>query len=262
MIPYYHDDLAGITIYQGDCLQVMPLLPEKSIDAIITDIPYGTTACSWDQVIPFVDMWREVKRLIKPRGAVVLFGSQPFFSFLVASNVKWFKWEDIWEKSRPVGFLNAEDRPLRAHENIAVFCDGQPIYNPQKWAIDPRFMDRRKTFTINIDDSPVYGKRKPKAHNMDDGTRYPISIIPINTEGGIHTTQKPLDLMQYLIRTYTNPGDTVLDFTMGSGTTLEAAKLEGRKAIGIERDTGKNGECLGYCDYAVQRLSQGVLQLF
>jgi site-specific DNA-methyltransferase (adenine-specific) len=253
MQPYYQH--AGITIYHGDCLEVLPPLSEP-VDAIICDPPYGTTACSWDTVIPFVPMWTQIKRLVKPRAAVVLFGSQPFTSALVMSNPKWFKWEDIWEKSKPTGFLNADDRPLRAHENILVFCDGTPTYNPQKYTINPIFMDRRTTFTVLDGNSPAYGKQTPKPKRPDDGSRYPISIIPIPSAWGedMHTTQKPLALMRYLILTYTNPGDLVLDFAMGSGTTLVAAKQLGRKAIGIELDER-------YVNIAIDRLQQEIMEL-
>lgn len=254
MKPYYEH--AGITIYHSDCLEVMPHLDHASIDAIICDPPYGTTACSWDTVIPFEPMWANIKRVIKPRAAVVLFGSQPFTSALVMSNPKWFKYEWVWEKSKPTGFLNAEDRPMRAHENIIVFSEGQTTYNPQKYTINPIFMDRRSTYTVLANESTVYGKQTPKAKRFDNGSRYPISIIPIPSEwaNAMHPTQKPLDLLRYLILTYTNPGDTVLDFTAGSGTTGVAAKQLGRKAILIEKK-------LQYVDVMIDRLQQEVMEL-
>ena len=226
-------------LHHGDCLDVLPTLAPQSVDCVCADIPSGRTACAWDSVIPFEPMWAGIRRVLKPRGACVLLGcTQPFTSALVMSNPKMFRWEDIWEKSKPVGFLNAEDRPMRAHENILVFCDGKPTYNPQKYRIDPIFMDRRKTFTVLADATAVYGNRKPKAKRKDDGTRYPISIIPISSawRAGMHTTQKPLALLEYLVKTYTNEGDTVLDFTFGSCTTGVACLTTGRKFIGIEKD--------------------------
>lgn len=247
---YHQTDL--VTLYQGDCLQVMPDLEARSFDAIICDLPYGTTACKWDSVIPFEPLWEQYKRLIKPNGAIVLFGSQPFTTDLIMSNRAWFRYEDIWEKSKPIGFLHANCRPLRSHENILVFCSGQvKTFNPQKYNADPETIDRRKTFTILSDSSDIYGKLKPKSRLKDDGTRYPKSIIKFashHSEGG-HPTQKPIALLEYLIRTYTNEGDTILDNTAGSGTALVAARNTNRRAVGIEMDEG-------YCRVAAGRLGR------
>lgn len=246
MTPYY--DHGGITIYHGDCLTIMPELAAQSFDATITDVPYGTTACAWDSPIPFVPMWKQLKRLGKPRAAHVLFGSQPFTSALIASNFEMFKYELIWEKSRPVNFVNAAIRPLGAHENILVFCDDQPTYNPQLWEPHPLFVERRKSFDKLISNGNNYGG-KPRPRHKDDGTRQPLSVIPVSSEWspGMHSTRKPLALMEYLIRTYTNEGDLILDFTCGSGTTLRAAKNLKRRAVGIE-------QLEHYCEVAVKRL--------
>jgi DNA modification methylase len=243
----------------------MPRLPAQGFDAIIADIPYGTTSCAWDQVIPFDAMWGSIKRLIKPRGAVVLFGSQPFTSLLVASNLSWFKYELIWDKGRGFEPQLANIRPMKAHENIVVFCSGTSIYNPQKVTLNKPDVRNQAGMSGN--------NRSGNGHNilasaLLDKTytdRYPLSIMPFDPvpqSGKPHPTQKPVELMAWLIRTYTNPGDLVLDFTMGSGTTLEAAKLENRRAVGIERDLDDKGNCLGYCEYAVSRLAQNVMQLY
>jgi site-specific DNA-methyltransferase (adenine-specific) len=229
--------MSEVKLYLGDCLEILPQLESKSVDAVITDLPYGTTACSWDEIIPFEPMWEQVKRLLKSRGVFVTTASQPFTSKLVMSNLDWFRDEIIWEKSKPVGFLDANRKLLNSHENVLLFSkNGSSTYNPQKWKIPEIYWDRRKTFTILNDETPVYGKRKPKAKRKDDGWRYPISIISIDSEWckGMHTTQKPVALYDYLIRTYTNEGDIVLDFVMGSGTTGVACINTNRNFLGVE----------------------------
>lgn len=252
MKPYY--DHNGITIYHGDCLEVLPMLSEP-VDAVIADPPYGTTACAWDTVIPFAPMWAQIKRLVKPRAAVALFGSQPFTSALVMSNPKWFKYEWVWEKDTGTNFYNAPYQPLKVHEGIVIFSSagasfterGAMSYHPQS--------TKGKAYTA------AQGRAKHTYHAYADahttvntGTRYPRSVLRFNTDGGLHPTQKPLDLLRYLILTYTNPGDLVLDFTMGSGTTIVAAKHLGRRAIGVEMDER-------YVNVAIDRLQQEVLAL-
>jgi DNA modification methylase len=242
----------GIDIYHGDCLEVMVSLPDASFDAIITDPPYGTTACAWDTVIPFAPMWGQLKRLVKSRGAIVLFGSQPFTSALVMSNPKWFKYEWVWEKDRPSGFLDAATRPLKAHENIVVFSDKEPIYTPQKaQGVAP--VNRSGT---NGKSSSLYRNDYPRVIGGGNTDRYPRTVQKFNTvnnmHGEHHPTQKPVALLEYLILTYTDPSATVLDFTMGSGTTLRAAKNLGRQAVGIELEER-------YCEIAARRLAQEVM---
>jgi len=255
MQPYYSQ--SGITIFNGDCLEIMPTLDPGSIDAIICDPPYGTTACTWDTVIPFAPMWVQIKRMVKPRAAVVLFGSQPFTSALVMSNPKWFKYEWVWDKvNLYTNTLNANRQPLKRHENIVVFADGQTTYNKQ-FRTGAKYSRERKNQPVatHLGASRSQYKQVP---TINMGDHNPCSVLEIKgdikAEKGYHPTQKPLDLLRYLILTYTNPGDTVLDFTMGSGTTLVVAKQLGRKAIGIELDER-------YVNIAIDRLQQEVLAL-
>jgi DNA modification methylase len=240
-----------IDLRLGDCLEVLPTIPAQSVDAIITDLPYGTTACKWDTVIPFAPMWAEVKRLLKPRGAFVTTASQPFTSALVMSNTAWFRYEWVWHKSRAFGHLDANRRPMRAHENIVVFSDNQHIYNPQKSNGTPyKYKSAKASVLVN----PHSGGWV----STSEGDRFPISVIAIASErNGFdkkHPTQKPVALLEYLIRTYTNAGDTVLDFVMGSGTTGVACVQTGRAFIGIERDAG-------YFAIAERRISAAQLPL-
>ncbi|MBU2177634.1 MAG: site-specific DNA-methyltransferase [Gammaproteobacteria bacterium] len=246
-------------LLHGDCLDIMPTLPDASVDAIIADIPYGTTACKWDSVIPFEPMWAQLKRLIKPRGAIVLFGSQPFTSALVMSNIKWFKYEWVWRKSRATGHLNAKLRPLNNKEDVCVFCCKTPVYYPQG-------LRRINTIQHNSMSHSLRGKNN-KTSTVSGGiryepylqeyTNYPTQTLNIASEPNpLHPTQKPVTLMEYLIRTYTNEGETVLDFTMGSGTTGVACVNTGREFIGIEQDAG-------YFEIATKRIetAQDTLQL-
>ena len=213
----------------------MKLIPSGSIDAIITDPPYGTTQCKWDSVIPFKPMWEQLSRIIKPNGAILLFGSEPFSSALRMSNIKNYKYDWVWEKSKATNFLNAKKQPLRAKENILVFYKKQPTYNPQ--------MTKGKSYNKGIrkkqtkDD--VYGSFN-QTEVKSEGNRYPRDVLyfkTAETEGKtFHKTQKPVKLMEYLIKTYTNENETVLDFTMGSGSTGVAAKNLNRSFIGIEMD--------------------------
>ena len=228
------------TLHHGDCLEVMPTLAAGSVDAVICDPPYGTTACKWDSVIPFAPMWEQITRLLKPRGACVLFGSQPFTSALVMSNPAWFKWADVWHKTQARGHLNAQIMPLREHEDIIIFGRSRVTYNPQltqKPAADRR-PDTRRTKQAG-----VYGTHKLEpSRTISPEESYPRSVIrfanPNNKENGLHPTQKPLALLEYLVKTYTDKGETVLDFTMGSGTTGHACMNLGRRFIGIEQDAG------------------------
>ena len=229
----------------GDCLEAMKNLPDKSVDAIITDLPYGTTACKWDAVIPFVPMWEQVRRVLKPNGVFVTTASQPFTTALIASSLEWFKYEWIWEKNQPSGIATARFQPMKNHENILVFCGGRATYNrqPTKSKITDRTLGKSNGKFWDKTNVGVTGMRPIKASNPDNillesvnpRTVLPFNIPP-NSKGKLHPTQKPVELMQYLVRTYTTPGDVVLDPCMGSGTTCLAAKLEGRRYIGIERE--------------------------
>ena len=223
-------------LIHGDCLEVMPTLESGSVDAIICDLPYGTTNCSWDSVIPFEPLWVQYKRLIKPRGAIVLFGSQPFTSALIMSNIDWFKYEWIWKKTHATGQLNLNVRPMTEHENICVFASGKTTYNLQMTK-KPKDKIRAPT---RMGMSDCYGAQREYDRTVPIDMRSPTTVLQFGSvnhgERGYHPTQKPVDLLAYLIRTYTNEGETILDNTMGSGSTIVAAIQEGRNAIGIERD--------------------------
>jgi len=224
-----------INLMQGDCLEAMREIPDASVDMVLTDPPYGTTACKWDSVIPFEPMWEQLKRVAKRNGAIVMTASQPFTSALVMSNVKMFKYSWVWDKvNRPTGHLNAKKMPLRQTEDVLVFYKSPPTYNPQ--------MTQGKPYTATGSKrSQNYGSQVKSTTVCADGLRYPRDLLKISadergTVGRIHPTQKPVALMEYLIKTYTNEGETVLDFTMGSGTTGVAAKNLNRSFIGIELD--------------------------
>lgn len=234
-------------IYNEECIGDKELgtgmwrIPDKSVDLILCDLPYGSTKNQWDSVIPFESLWGHYKRIIKDNGAIVLTSQQPFTTALINSNIKMFRYEWIWEKSRVTGFLNAKRRPLTTHENIVIFSKKQTIYNPQKWKIDDRFVDRRKKLDIENYRQSNYGSHTKTKHKEDDGTRYPQSVLPINsenTEKTGHPTQKPVSLFEYLIRTYTNENAIILDNCIGSGTTAIATMNvgEGRNYIGFEMD--------------------------
>ena len=225
-----------IDLYKGDCLEVMDRLIADGVkvDAIITDPPYGTTACKWDSVIPFPEMWERLNKLIKPNGAIVLFGSEPFSSALRMSNIKNYKYDWVYVKSQAQNFLNAKKQPLRNNECISVFYKKQCIYNPQKTEGKAyTAKDGKKSESISADKNVTNGG----FITVNNGDRYPLSVMNKHSqENGLHPTQKPVALMEYLIKTYTNEGETVLDFTMGSGSTGVAAKNTNRKFIGIELD--------------------------
>ena len=225
-----------IDLMMGDCLECMAEIESGSVDLVLTDPPYGTTACKWDAVIPFAPMWAAVKRVLKPNGAAVFTASQPFTSALVMSNVSWFKYDWVWRKPKGTGHLNANRMPLKDKEDVLVFCGGTALYNPQ---FSPGTPYKNKagdpTKATSMTDS--YGSYT-NVRNDNDGRRYPKQVIdfPVVERGTVHPTQKPVALMDYLIKTYTNPGEVVLDFTMGSGTTGVAAMNTGRRFIGVERD--------------------------
>ena len=216
-------------LMQGDCLERMKEIPAGSVDMVLTDPPYGTTACKWDSIIPLEPMWEQLKRIIKPNGAIVLFGSQPFTSALIMSNPKMFKYCWVWEKHH-TGQLNSKKQPLRNVEDVAVFYDKQCIYNPQFTIGVPYVLERK-----GYKGSEAYGKQRDHT-TVSDGKRYPMQILQFKEKMIYHPTQKPVALLEYLIKTYTNEGETVLDFTMGSCTTGIAALNTNRKFIGIELD--------------------------
>ena len=241
-----------IDLKLGDCLEVMKTIPSGSVDAIITDPPYGTTACKWDSVIDFELMWEQLNRIIKTNGAIVLFGSQPFTSVLVMSNPKMFKYEWIWEKSKASNFLQAKYMPLKAHENILVFGKGKVKYYPQKTEGKPFNKGKRKH--ENGIATEVYNKIPNPEFSVvnKNGLRNPRTVQYFKTaesEGKHHPTQKPTWVLEYLIKTYTNENETVLDFTMGSGTTMLACKNLNRNGIGIEMDEK-------YFEIATKRLNE------
>jgi len=221
-------------LIHDDCLNAMRGLSDGSVDAVIADPPYGTTACKWDSVIPFAPMWEQLRRVTKLNAAIVLFAAQPFTSALVMSNPKEYRHEWIWAKPQGTNPLNARVMPLKAHESVCVFGAGTPAYYPQMGVGKPY-----KGFMAQDDAAigEVYGGLR-SVHRENAGTRYPVTLLPFAQQRrGDHPTQKPVDLLAYLIRTYTNPGETVLDFCMGSGTTGVACIQEDRRFIGIEQDS-------------------------
>lgn len=230
-------------LYQGDCLEVMKSIPDASVDMILCDLPYGTTQNKWDSVIPFGDLWAAYKRIVKPDGVVVLTASQPFTSALVMSNPAAFRYAWVWEKGAATGHLNAERMPMKLHEDVLVFSDKAARYNPQDLQPFNKTVKRGHNGG-NFGDS---GRE-----NFQEFTNYPRSIIRfLGDPKPVHPTQKPVALMEYLIRTYTNEGDLVMDNTMGSGTTGVACANTGRRFIGIERD--KN-----YFEIARSRIAEAV----
>ena len=234
MIKDYKDDNCWLML--GDCLERMKEIPDGSVDAIICDPPYGTTACKWDSIIPLEPMWEQLNRVIKPNGAIVLFGSEPFSSALRVSNLGKYKYDIVWKKEKPTNFFQLKRRIGKVTENIMLFYEGQCVYNPQ--------MVKAKKLVTNSPkgshNSIVAGNSGSKVTAYKDtGFRYPVDVLEINREklgSNVHPTQKPVALMEYLIKTYTNEGETVLDFTFCSNTTGVACKNLSRKYIGIEMD--------------------------
>jgi site-specific DNA-methyltransferase (adenine-specific) len=228
--------MSTYTLHHGDCLEIMPTLEASSVDAVICDPPYGTTACKWDSVIPFAPMWEQIKRLLKPRGACVLFGSQPFTSALVMSNPAWFRYEWVWHKNKGANFGSVRTRPMKEHENILVFSRDTHKYIPQRQDRTPSGFSRTRYLINHYANGTIYSGKHTPTRKMLTIDRVPSSVQKFNTEVGLHPTQKPLALLEYLVKTYTDEGETVLDFTMGSGTTGHACMNLGRRFIGIEQD--------------------------
>ena len=242
-------------VFEGDCLEIMKQLPDKSIDMVLCDLPYGTTQNKWDSVIPLGELWQQYRRIVKDDGAIVLTSQGMFTAELMVSNPKMFRYKWIWEKSKSTNFLNAKKQPLRKHEDVCVFYRRQPVYHPQMIDGLPYDKGIRKNQL-----SGSYGDFQP-VHVHSDGKRYPTDIIYFKTaesEGKVfHPTQKPVELGRYFVRTYTNPGDIVLDNTSGSGSFLVAALLEGRNFVGIEKNENvalfKKGD-IDYIAVTKQRL--------
>ncbi len=226
----------NLHLYNKDCFEAMKMLDNNSVDLILADVPYGTTACKWDVVIPFDPMWEQLNRIIKPNGAVCLFGSEPFSSALRMSNIKNFKYDWYWHKTTPTGFLNAKKQPLRNIETISVFYTKQPCYNPQKTQGHKRKVSLAK-HKVNCKKAEEYSDYGLVSY--DSTERYPTQILQYKSDRqkvALHPTQKPVALLEYLIKTYTNECETVLDFTMGSGSTGVACINTNRDFIGIELD--------------------------
>lgn len=259
-----------MNLMQGDCLELMKQIPDGSVDMVLCDLPYGTTRCEWDRKIPFAPLWEQYKRVIKSNAAILLFGSQPFTTDLICSNRDWFRYEIIWEKTQPTGFYNAKKMPLRNHENIAVFYNKLPTYNPIKRIKGDihSFGRKRSNSDYKLSPGKAYGRvEAEKAANYEweeTGERYPTSIIKFSNWNGAlfgnnskatkHPTQKPVPLLEYLIKTYTNPGDVILDNCMGSGSTGVACVNTGREFIGIEKDAG-------YFEIAKKRIEEAQAQM-
>lgn len=226
-----------IDLFKGDCLEVMRDIPDGSIDAIITDPPYGTTACKWDSVIPLDMMWKQLNRIIKKNGAIVLFGQQPFTSVLTCSNLKDYKYDLYWEKERITNIQQVKKRAGKVIETISIFYKNQCTYNPQMQIHNgPKRTNKVKNGLLG---SLTDNTNKKVIEYNDTGVRYPTQLVKFKRDiltCNLHPTQKPVDLMEYLVKTYTNKGETVLDFTMGSGTTGVACMNTSRNFIGIEQE--------------------------
>lgn len=251
-------------IYNEECIKGMKKIEDKSVDMILCDLPYGTTSCKWDTIIPFEELWEQYSRIIKDNGAIVLTASQPFTSALVMSNPKMFREEIIWLKNKGASGLQVKQKHIKVHESILIFSKkGKYTYNPIKWKVeDKQFLTQRKTMSIYGETNNVYGNLK-RERKPDDGTRNPISIVPFKApitgaktkkykkevDLRIHPTQKPVALFEYLIKTYTNEGETVLDNCIGSGTTAIACMNTNRNYIGFELDKE-------YYDVSIERINE------
>ena len=240
-------------IYNVDCLEGMKQIDDKSIDMILCDLPYGTTKCKWDIIIPFKELWNQYERIIKDDGAILLFSKQPFTSDLVNSNRDMFRYELIWEKTRAGNSMQVKKQPSAIHENIEVFYKKQPTYNDLKFKVDEKYRDKRKSIRDSFYKSEHYsGVMKRK---VDDGMRHPQSILPFNSvwHTSMHPTEKPVELCEWLINSYSNENDLILDNCIGSGTTAVACIHTNRKFIGFEN----NDE---YFNMATERIRQCYIQ--
>jgi len=233
--------IMDIKLLHGDCLELMKDIPDKSIDMILCDLPYGTTACKWDTIIPFEPLWEQYERIVKDNGAIVLNSSQPFTTKLIASNMNKFRYTWVWEKEQGVNFLQAKKQPLKSHEDVCVFYGRQPKYNP--------IFEQGKPYKSGKGTSGDVTNNVAKVQTINEGKRYPKTVLRFKRETGLHPTQKPVALLEYLIKTYTNEGETVLDNCMGSGTTGVACVNTNRNFIGIELDDK-------YFEIAKRRISE------
>ena len=241
-------DVSGSTFVNADCFDVFPFIEDNSIDAIICDLPYGTTACKWDSILPLDKLWNEYKRVLKSNGVILLTASQPFTTVLIGNDLKLFKYNLVWDKVAVTNPMLAKKQPMRCHEDILVFYDKQPTYNPQmrvgvKWSR----AGKKQHTTDTLGQSTLFNNGSDESE-----MKYPKTIITFSNADKTkneHPTQKPLELMEYLVKTYTNEGDTILDNTMGSGTTILASIKNNRIGIGIEKEKQ-------YYDIAVRRASE------
>lgn len=243
--------MSSVDLRQGDCLELMKDIPDESIDMILCDLPYGTTACKWDVVIPFDKLWKHYNRIIKNNGVIALFGSEPFSSIMITSNLKMFREEVVWLKNKAGSGLQAKQKHIKVHEKVIIFSkNGKYTFNPQKWLVEQKeFLTQRKTFNEVEVGNNIYSKMIKK-QTADDGTRNPISIVSVrvpftpsktktysaDVDLRLHPTQKPVKLLEYLIKTYSNEGDLILDNCMGSGSTGVACINTNRRFIGMEID--------------------------
>lgn len=252
---YWSEDKFVNRVIEGDCIEVMRHLPNGCINMVLCDLPYGTTQNKWDSIVPLDELWAEYKRIVKPNGAIVLTSQGLFTAMLIMSQPKMFKYKWVWEKSKPTNFLNAKKQPLRKHEDVCVFYQRQPVYNPQMTEGVPYDKGVRKNQL-----SGSYGDFLP-VHVHSDGKRYPTDVVYFKTaesEGDvIHATQKPVELGRYFVRTYSRPGDLILDNTSGSGSFLVAALMEGRNFLGIEKNADSElfkNEKIDYIEKTEERL--------
>ena len=250
----------GPTLLCGDCLELMSRIPDGSIDMVLSDLPYGTTRCRWDTPINLQELWKQYRRVVKENGAIVLFSAQPFTTELISSNKAMYRYEWIWKKTQPSGFMNAKKMPLRIHENIEIFYRKPPTYNPQM-----THGHQRKTATAygtrESDGSSCYG-REERNYTYDSTDRYPVDVLQYSTGDKakrLHPTQKPVDLLEYLVKTYTNPGETVLDNCMGAGSTGVACMNTGREFAGwIQNITRLQKKGLSSMSQGSNRISNSI----
>lgn len=251
-----------VQLRQGDCLELMKEIPDGSVDLVLCDLPYQMTSCEWDVLIPFDQLWEQYRRIVKSNGSVALFGTEPFASKLRMSNLDWYKYDWVWSKKATSDFLHAKNKPLNAHEVISVFspgvCNHASLSGPRRMTYNPQGLVSLGVVTKNGDKpsavSAAHGCLWNSSRTYEAYTNYPKSVLEFNsrTEKRFHPTQKPVTLLEYLIKTYTNPGEVVLDNTMGSGSTGVAAVNTGRSFIGMELDSG-------YFEVAQQRINGAVV---